>query len=60
MKRLFWFGVGVFAGVQLSRRGRNEWESVKADPVRELDRLVRNATPIAQGLMRLIRSRAAF
>lgn len=56
MKRLFWFSVGVYAGVQLSRRGRNEWVAVKNDPMRELDRFVRTATPLAKRFVRLVRT----
>lgn len=56
MKRLFWFGVGVYAGVQLTRRGRNEWEAVKNDPMRELDRFVRTATPLAKRFVRMVRT----
>ena len=56
MKRLIWFGLGVYAGVQLTRRGRHEWEAVKNDPMRELDRLVRIATPVAKRFVRLVRT----
>lgn len=55
MKRLFWFGIGVYAGVQLNRRGKQEWQAVKSDPVRELDRLVRYAMPIVRGAVRAVR-----
>jgi len=56
MKRLFWFGLGVYAGVRLTRDGRSHWEAMKADPVRELDRFVRNATPLAKRVIRMVRT----
>lgn len=55
MKRLFWFGIGVYAGVQLNRRGKQEWQAVKTDPVRELDRLIRYAVPIVRSAVRAVR-----
>ncbi len=55
MKRLFWFGVGVYAGVQLNRRGKREWEAVKTDPMRELDRVVRYAMPLVRSALRAVR-----
>lgn len=55
MKRLFWFGLGVYAGAQINRRGKQEWEAVKADPVREIDRLVRYATPLVRSAARTLR-----
>lgn len=55
MKRLFWFGLGVYAGLQLDRKGKREWQAVKADPLRELDRLVRYATPLVRGALRTVR-----
>lgn len=56
MRRLFWFGLGVYAGVRLSRRGRSEWEAVKADPIRELDRFVRTTAPLAKRVIRMVRT----
>ena len=56
MKRLFWFGLGMYAGVRLSRRGRHEWEAVKSDPLGELDRFIRTAAPVAKRVMRLVRT----
>lgn len=57
MKRLFWFGLGMYAGVRLTGSGRSEWEAVKADPVRELDRFLRTATPLAKRFVRMVRTR---
>lgn len=56
MKRLFWFGLGVFAGVRLTRRGNAALEAFKSDPMRELDRLVRLGTPLVQKAIRSARS----
>ena len=55
MKRLFWFGLGIYAGVALNRRGKREWEAVKADPIREFDRVVRYATPLVRSAIRAVR-----
>ena len=55
MKRLFWFGLGIYAGLQLDRKGKREWEAVKADPLREVDRLVRYVTPLVRSAVRTVR-----
>ena len=54
MKRLFWFGLGIYAGVQLNRRGKQEWAAVKADPFREADRFIRFATPLVRSAVRAV------
>lgn len=56
MKRLFWFGVGVFAGVRLTRRSSAAVEAIKSDPLRELDRVVRIAVPLVQKAVKSARS----
>ena len=56
MKRLFWFGLGVFAGVRLTRRGNAAVQALKSDPIRELDRWVRLATPLVQRAVRAART----
>lgn len=56
MKRLFWFGLGVFAGVRLTQRGNAAVDALKSDPIRELDRWVRVATPLVQKALRAARS----
>ena len=56
MKRLFWFGLGVFAGVRLTRRGSAAVEAIKTDPLRELDRVVRIAVPLVQKAVKSARS----
>lgn len=56
MKRLFWFGLGVFAGVRLTRRGNAMLEAFMSDPVRALDRLVRVGAPLVQKAIRSARS----
>ncbi len=55
MKRMFWFGLGVYAGVQLQRRGRAQWTAVKRDPIGEVDRVIRFATPLVRGVIRTVR-----
>jgi hypothetical protein len=55
MKRLFWFGLGIYAGVQLNRRGKQEWQAVKSDPLREVDRVIRFATPLVRSAIRTVR-----
>jgi hypothetical protein len=47
----------MYAGVRLTGSGRSEWEAVKADPVRELDRFLRTATPLAKRFVRMVRTR---
>lgn len=51
MKRLFWFGLGMFAGARLNRRGRAALDALTADPIRELDRWIRVGTPIVRKLL---------
>lgn len=56
MKKLFWFGLGVFAGVRLTRRGTAALDAFKSDPLREIDRLVRLGAPLVRNIVRSARS----
>ena len=56
MKRLFWFGLGVIAGVRMRRVLREQVDAFLADPIRETDRLVRLVTPHVQRYIRSART----
>lgn len=56
MKRLFWFALGVVAGVRMRRMLRTQVEAFLADPIREVDRLVRLGMPHVQRFMRSART----
>lgn len=56
MKRLFWFGLGLFAGARLHRKVNAAFAAFAADPIRELDRWIRLLTPLVQRIVRSARS----